>query len=157
MKTRVTRNWEDEVADASALRNELRALLIPFLSRTERGTVTSSDPLAGTQSLHADPSPQDFGIFRHLVESFDEENAVCRAAVLVIGSIACSISGPRYAAWKRANIKAAPRLPRMTRERRNTLLAPRAWPDAKLRALGSVALPRCCRYRGSPHHFAGGR
>ena len=133
---------EEEVADASALRNELRALLIPFLSRTERGTVTSSDPLAVTRSLHADPSPQDFGIFRHLVESFDEEMRYAALPYWSSVPLPAQSLGPRYAAWKRANIKAAPRLSRMTRERRNTLLAPRAWPDAKLRALSSVALPK---------------
>lgn len=47
--------------------------------------------------------------------------------------------GPRYAAWKRATIKAAPKLTKMTRERRNKLDAPARWPDAKLRALSAAA------------------
>ena len=131
-----------DVAEAGRLRSELRALLMPFLSRTERGSVISSDPLAETQFLHADPSPQDFGVYRHLVESFSEN---MRYAALPYWSsipLPAQSLGPRYAAWKRAKIKAASRLTRMTRERRNTLNAPTAWPDAKLRALSSIALPK---------------
>jgi hypothetical protein len=50
--------------------------------------------------------------------------------------------GPRYMAWKRATIKAAPKLTKMTREARNRLEAPASWPDAKLRALNVIAPPR---------------
>ncbi|TIP32144.1 MAG: hypothetical protein E5X69_30830, partial [Mesorhizobium sp.] len=49
--------------------------------------------------------------------------------------------GPRYVAWRRANIRPAPNLTRMTRDRRNRLDAPAAWPDAKFRALGRIAPP----------------
>ncbi len=131
-----------EVAEASRLRSELRALLMPFLSRTERGSVSSSNPLAETEFLHADPSPQDFAVYRHLVESFGENMRYAALPYWSSVPLPAQSLGPRYAAWRRAEIKAAARLTRMTRERRNTLNAPTAWPDAKLRALSSVALPK---------------
>ena len=133
---------QDEVAEASRLRNELRALLIPFLSRTERGSMISSDSVDETQLLHADPSPQDFGVYRHLVESFGENMRYAALPYWSSVPLPAQSLGPRYAAWKRAKIKAVARLTRMTRDRRNTLDAPTAWPDAKLRALSSVALPK---------------
>ena len=43
--------------EAGRLRNELRALLTPVLSRTERARVASPNPLAETEFLDADPSP----------------------------------------------------------------------------------------------------
>ena len=131
-----------EVAEAARLRNELRALLTPVLSRTERDSVASTDPLAETQFLDADPSPEDFQVYRHLVESFAENMRYAALPYWSSVPLPAQSLGPRYAAWKRARIKAAPKLTRMTRERRNNLNAPTAWPDAKLRALSSVAPPK---------------
>ncbi len=62
-----------DVAEAARLRDELRGLLTPVISRTERDSVASADPLAGTQFLDADPSPEDFQVYRHLVNSFAEQ------------------------------------------------------------------------------------
>lgn len=129
----------DEVKEAARLRNELRALLTPVLSRTERDSVASTDPLAETQFLDADPSPEDFRVYRHLVESFAENMRYAALPYWSSVPLPAQSLGPRYAAWKRAKIKVAPKLTRMTRERRNKLSAPTTWPDAKLRALSSVA------------------
>ncbi|MDO8605724.1 MAG: hypothetical protein Q7R40_04235 [Phaeospirillum sp.] len=49
-----------EVAEAARLRDELRGLLTPVMSRTERDSVASADPLAATRFLDADPSPDGF-------------------------------------------------------------------------------------------------
>jgi len=131
-----------EVAEAAKLRDELRGLLTPVMSRTERDSVASADPLAATQFLDADPSPEDFQVYRHLVESFAEQMRYEALPYWSSVPLPAQSLGPRYAAWKRARIKAAPKLTRMTRERRNKLNAPAAWPDAKLRALSSVAPPK---------------
>lgn len=137
--------------------DELRKLLTPVMSRTERDSVASTDPLAGTQFLHADPSPEDFQVYRHLADSFVERIRYEALPYWSSVPLPAQSLGPRYAAWKGAKFKAAPKLTRMTRERRNKLDAPIAWPDAKLRALSSVAPPNCCRCRGSPRRFPGGR
>ena len=42
---------KDEVAEAGRLRDELRKLLTPVMSRTERDSVASADPLSGTKFL----------------------------------------------------------------------------------------------------------
>ena len=131
-----------EVAQAARLRDELRGLLTPVMSRTERDSVASVDPLAGTQFLDADPSPEDFQVYRHLVNSFAEQMRYEALPYWSSVPLPAQSLGPRYAAWKRAKIKAAPKFTRMTRERRNRLSAPTAWPDAKLRALSGVAPPK---------------
>ena len=98
------------------------------------------DPLAET--LPAEPAPEDFQIYRHLVESFVEQT---RHEALPYWSsvlLPAQSLGPRYAAWKRAHIKTAPKLIRMARECRNKLSPPPAWPDAKLRALSKIAPPK---------------
>lgn len=131
-----------EVAEAARLRDELRGLLTPVMSRTERDSVASADPLAATQFLDADPSSEDFQVYRHLVESFAEQMRYEALPYWSSVPLPAQSLGPRYAAWKRAKIKAAPKLTRMTRERRSKLNAPAEWPDAKLRALSSVAPPK---------------
>ncbi|MHB1543878.1 MAG: helicase-related protein [Acidiferrobacter sp.] len=133
---------KDEVAEAARLRDALRSLLTPVMSRTERDSVAGADPLAGTRFLHADPSPEDFQVYRHLADSFAERMRYEALPYWSSVPLPAQSMGPRYAAWKRAKIKAAPELTRMTRERRNKIDAPRAWPDAKLRALSSVARPK---------------
>lgn len=131
-----------EVTEAARLRDALRNLLTPMMSRTERDSVASIDPPSKTKYLQADPSPEDFRVYRHLAESFSE--AVRHEALPYWSSVPLPAQslGPRYAAWKQENIKPAPKLTRMTRERRNKLNAPAAWPDAKLRALSDVAPPK---------------
>lgn len=131
-----------EVAEAGRLRDELRKLLTPVMSRTERDSVASIDPLAGTQFLHADPLPEDFQVYRHLADSFAERTRYEALPYWSSVPLPAQSLGPRYAAWKSAKFKAAPKLTRMTRERRNKHYAPAAWPDAKLRALSSVAPPK---------------
>ena len=131
-----------EVAEAGRIRNELRALLTPVLSRTERARAASPDPLAETEFLDADPSPEDFQVYRHLVESFVKQTRYAALPYWSSVPLPAQSLGPRYAAWKHAKIKAAPKLTRMTRARRHNLNAPPAWPDAKLRALSSITPPK---------------
>jgi len=131
-----------EVAEAARLRDELRGLLTPVISRTERDSVASADPLAGTQFLDAEPLPEDFGVYRHLADSFAPQMRYEALPYWSSVPLPAQSLGPRYAAWKRAKIKAAPKLTRMTRERRNKLDAPTTWPDAKLRALSNIAPPK---------------
>ena len=129
-----------EIQEAGRLRDALRALLTPVMSRTERDSVALGDPLARTQFLPADPIAEDFQVYRHLADSFPEDVRYEALPYWSSVPLPAQSLGPRYAAWKRANIKAAPKLTKMTKERRNKLDAPARWPDAKLRAL-SVAAP----------------
>ncbi|QQD71580.1 helicase-related protein [Acidithiobacillus ferrivorans] len=131
-----------EIGEAAGLRDHLRDLLTPVMSRTERDSVAASDPLAGTQFLDADPSSEDFQVYRHLAESFAGQMRYYALPYWSSVPLPAQSLGPRYAAWKSAKIKAAPTLTRMTRERRNKLSALPAWPDAKLRALSGVAPPK---------------
>lgn len=128
-----------EAAEAARLRDELRGLLTPVMSRTERDSVASSDLIAGTQFLNANPSPEDFRVYRHLVDSFPEQMRYEALPYWSSVPLPAQSLGPRYAAWKHAKFKPARKLTRMTQKRRNKLSAPFAWPDAKLRALSSVA------------------
>ena len=130
-----------EIAEAATVRDALRALLTPVMSRTERDSVAADDPLAGTRPLNAKPSSEDFSVYRHLVESFTEDPSYALPYWSSVPLPAQSL-GPRYAAWKRATIRAAPKLTKMTRDRRNRLDAPRSWPDAKLRALSEIVPPK---------------
>ncbi|MER9526661.1 DEAD/DEAH box helicase [Mesorhizobium sp. M0292] len=129
------------VAEAARLRNGLRGLLVPVMSRTERDSVTTADPLAATKFLDADPLPEDFRIYRHLVDSFPEQIRYEALPYWSSVPLPAQSLGPRYVAWRRANIRPAPNLTRMTRDRRNRLDAPAAWPDAKFRALAKIAPP----------------
>lgn len=132
---------KSEIADARQLRDDLRKLLTPVMSRTERDSVSLAEPLGGTKFLHAEPALEDFKVYRHLADSFTDR---MRHEALPYWSsvpLPAQSLGPRYMAWKRATFKTAKNLTRMTRERRNRLDAPNAWPDAKLRALSSIVPP----------------
>jgi hypothetical protein len=134
---------EAKVAEATKLKNALRTLLTPVMARTERDSVASTDPLAGTCQLPAEPTVEDFQVYRHLAESFDEKIRYEALPYWSSVPLPAQSLGPRYAAWKSAKIKAAPKKPaRMTRDRRNKLDAPVSWPDAKLRALSGIASPK---------------
>ena len=98
------------MAEAGRLRDELRKLLTPVMSRTERDSVASTDPLAGTQFLHADPSPEDFQVYRHLADSFVERIRYEALPYWSSVPLPAQSLGPRYAAWKGAKFKAAPKL-----------------------------------------------
>ena len=131
-----------EVMEAASLRDELRVLLTPVMSRTERDSVGEADPLAGTRFLDAEPSPEDFQTYRHLVESFDDRNRHEALPYWSSVPLPAQSLGPRYTAWKRDRIKADGKLIRMTMARRDQLSPPPAWPDAKLRALTKIASPK---------------
>jgi hypothetical protein len=134
---------ESKVAEANKLKNALRKLLTPVMSRTERDSVATTDPLAGTRQLPAEPTVEDFQVYRHLAESFDEKMRYEALPYWSSVPLPAQSLGPRYAAWKAAKIKAAPKKPaRMTRDRRNRLDAPVSWPDAKLRAISAIASPK---------------
>jgi hypothetical protein len=133
---------KDKVAEAVRIAGALRTLLTPVLSRTERDSVASVD-LARTEALTAEPSAEDFQVYRHLAESFTDKTRFEALPYWSSVPLPAQSLGPRYAAWKARTIKAAPRkLTRMTRERRNKLDAPMSWPDAKLRALSKIAPPQ---------------
>lgn len=131
-----------ELAEAGRIRDELERLLTPVMSRTERDSVASTDAFAGTRFLDADPLPEDFHVYRHLADSFTDQMRFEALPYWSSVPLPAQSLGPRYLAWKRAKIKSAPKLVKMTRERRDKLNAPAAWPDAKLRALSSVASSR---------------
>lgn len=131
----------EEVAEAARLRDELRALLTPVMSRTERDSVASTDTLAGTEYLDASPASGDFKVYRHLVDSFSDKDSYEALPYWSSIPLPAQAMGSRYAAVKRAAFKADRALPQMTRARRNRLDAPASWPDAKMRALAKIASP----------------
>lgn len=132
----------DKVSEAGEIASALRKLLTPVMSRTERDSVASAD-LARTQILKAEPSAEDFQVFRHLAESFAEKVRYEALPYWSSVPLPAQSLGPRYAAWKTKKFIAVPRkLNRMTRERRNKLDAPMSWPNAKLRALNKIAPPQ---------------
>jgi len=135
----MTSDLASEVAEAAQLRDALRALLTPVMSRTERDSVASADPLAGTRYLEAAPAAEDFQIYRHLVESFTPQHRYEALPYWSSVPLPAQSLGPRYAAWKHATRRAESKLPQMTQARRDRLDAPVAWPDAKLRALSAIA------------------
>lgn len=97
---------EIEINEAAGLRDALRALLTPVMSRTERDSVALGDPLAGTQFLAAEPIAEDFQIYRHLADSFPEDVRYEALPYWSSVPLPAQSLGPRYAAWKRATIKA---------------------------------------------------
>ena len=134
-------NLDREIDDAAQLRDELRRILTPVMSRTERENNASTDALSTTTYLDAQQIPEDFQLYRHLVDSFSVKDK--HDALPYWSSIPLPIQslGPRYAAGKRAQVRAEKGLPQMTLAKRNGLIAPAAWPDAKLRALNKIAPP----------------
>jgi hypothetical protein len=130
-----------EIVEAASLRDALRALLTPVMSRTERDSVVSSDSLAGTEYLDASPASEDFRVYRHLVDSFTDKDSHEALPYWSSIPLPAQAMGPRYTAWRRAILKSEKGLPQMTRARRNRLDAPESWPDAKLRALAKIAAP----------------
>jgi len=131
-----------QVTEAATFRDQLRNLLTPIMSRTERDSVATVDDQDRTQYLEATSLPEDFQVYRHLVASFPEKLRYTALPYWSSVPLPAQSLGPRYAAWKRELIKPAPKRIRMTRERRDKLDAPSAWPDAKLRALNEVTPPR---------------
>lgn len=130
-----------QIEQAAKLRDEIRNLLMPIMSRTERDAVTSPDRFAATLHLNAEPLSQDFQVYRHLVESFAERRRYEALSYWSSVPFPAQSLGPRYSAWNPDTIKDSPSLTKMTRERRNKLDAP-VWPDAKLRALCRIAPPK---------------
>lgn len=134
-------DMDRDVKEATELRDQLRTLLTPVMSRTERDSVASSDQQASTTYLDASPRPEDFSIYRHLVDSFAETDSHDALPYWASVPLPAQALGPRYTAWRRASIRSERGLPQMTRARRDRLDEPDSWPDAKLRSLGRIASP----------------
>lgn len=129
------------VLEAAGLRDQLRRLLTPVMSRTERDGVAPKSRVTATPPLKADPKVEDFQIYRHLVDGFEEKVKYEALPYWSSVPLPAQSLGPRYAAWKKAKFAPDPDLTSMTMARRNGLDAPTAWPDAKLRALTRQAPP----------------
>ncbi|MHA6195023.1 helicase-related protein [Pseudomonas wadenswilerensis] len=123
------------IAETRQLRDELRQLLMPLMSRTERESVGGVESLDITRRLCADPVAEDFRIFRHLKAGFTAKAR--HEALPYWGSVPLPAQslGPQYHAWRSASFQAGKSVPQMTRERRSKGSGHKAWPDAKLRAL----------------------
>ncbi|MCC7716915.1 DEAD/DEAH box helicase family protein [Janthinobacterium lividum] len=126
------------VADAEQLRDKLRSLLIPMMSRTERDSIELGNTQAKTQPLTATSTKEDFGVYKYLANSFQEK--VKHEALPYWSSIPLPSQalGPQYSAWKNRIIHPPAKLQRMTEEVRNSLRPPREWADAKFRALSKI-------------------
>ncbi|SPA36248.1 Helicase [Cupriavidus taiwanensis] len=131
-----------QVRAAAGLRDQLRRLLTPVMSRTERDGVMSKNRVVATSPLKADPQAEDFRIYRHLVDGFEKKMKYEALPYWSSVPLPAQSLGPRYAAWKKAKFAPAPNLTSMTMARRDELDAPAAWPEAKLRALTRHAPPR---------------
>lgn len=123
------------VADAKSLRTELQAMLAPYMSRMEREA--SSDDSARTHELKASLEPADIRAFRHLASSF-EKNAWFALPFWLSVPLPAQALGPRYMAWREANIRRDAALVKLTENARNDYALPRSWPSPKLRALETI-------------------
>ena len=123
------------VAGAKSLRTELQAMLAPYMSRMEREA--SSDDSARTHELDASLEPADIRAFRHLATSF-EKNAWFALPFWLSVPLPAQALGPRYMAWREANIRRDASLVKLTENARNDYALPRSWPNPKLRALETI-------------------
>lgn len=133
---------QDRLAKGRQLGDELRKLLTPFMSRTERDSVGGAESPGITQRLAAHPRVEDFKVFRHLKEGFSARTRHEALAYWASVPLPAQSLGPHYVAWRSANFLATRGLPQMTLERRVKRPKENAsWPDAKLRALEKLAPP----------------
>lgn len=133
---------QDQIANGRHLRDELRKLLTRFMSRTERDSVGGVELPSVTKPLDAPPRIEDFKVFRHLKEGFGARTRHEALAYWASVPLPAQSLGPHYAAAKSANFLPSKRLPQMTLERRiKTPVEGASWPDAKLRALQTLASP----------------
>jgi hypothetical protein len=123
------------VASANALRTDLQAILAAYMSRMEREA--SSDDSARTHELKASLEPGDIRAFRHLASSF-EKNAWFALPFWLSVPLPAQALGPRYMAWREANIRRDASLVKLTETARNDYALPRSWPNPKLRALETI-------------------
>ncbi|WP_017903490.1 C-terminal helicase domain-containing protein [Pseudomonas asplenii] len=133
----------ERIDHARQFRDELRRLLIPIISRTERDCVGSSASSEVTKRLWADPVEEDFKVFRHLKEGFTA--ALHHEALPYWASVPLPAQslGPQYQAWRSAKFRPARNLPQMTLERRIKQSGKEVgWPDAKLRAMQGLLPPQ---------------
>lgn len=130
---------EADVSEAATLGKRLRRLLTPLMSRTERDSVVLPESAASTKPLQADPTIEDFAVFKHLADGFSERQRHEALPYWSSVPLPAQSLGPRYAAWKGASFGPSQKLVRMTLDRRNRIHAPPAWPDAKLRAIRDIA------------------
>lgn len=130
-----TPSGQARIAETRQLRDELRQLLMPLMSRTERDCVGGVESRDITRRLCAEPDADDFRIFRHLKEGFTPKARHEALPYWASVPLPAQSLGPQYHAWRSASFQAAKGLPQMTRERRTKGPGQKAWPDAKLRAL----------------------
>ena len=97
----------------------------------------SSDDSARTHELNASLEPIDIRAFRHLASSFDKNAWFALPFWLSVPLPAQSL-GPRYMAWREANIRRDASLVKLTENARNEYALPRSWPNPKLRALETI-------------------
>lgn len=131
-------NGEDTeplIAEAKRVRADLQAMLAPYMSRMEREA--SSDDSARTYKLSASLEPGDVRAFRHLASSF-EKNAWFALPFWLSVPLPAQTLGPRYMAWREANIRRDASLVKLTESARNEYALPRSWPSPKLRALETI-------------------
>ena len=126
-------------AEARRARKHVHALLACLMARTERRP-TNSD-LDGTCLLEPAVTTGDVRAYRHLVDSFlktDRGDAIAFWASIPLPAQAM---GNRYQASRRAKFRRDPKLVALTRDLRDEIKAPPAWPSPKLRQLRELAKP----------------
>lgn len=134
----VTPDVLQSVTHAERLRDDLRRLLIPMMSRTERDSIEMGNTQAKTQPLEATSIKEDFSVYKYLANSFQDK--VKHEALPYWSSIPLPSQalGPQYSAWKNRCIYKPVKVQRMTEEMRDSLSPPLEWADAKFRALSKI-------------------
>jgi hypothetical protein len=143
------------IAGAQSLRMQLQNLLAPYMSRMQREA--SSDDSARTHELDASLEAADIRAFRHLALSF-EKNAWFALPFWLSVPLPAQTLGPRYMAWREANIRRDAALVKLTETARDG--------TTRFRAVGPTQ--SCVRWRqsrrskpwrchGSRPPFLGGR
>lgn len=135
------------VAQARHWKSELETLLTRLMSRTERALIVAmehGDPAIeeATIPLEAPLAPSDVAAYRHLVDSFDQEDRADAVAYWLSVPLAAQALGRRYQAWIRATHSSGRGVTKITK---TALAKPQAsadWAHPKLRALKQVAPAR---------------
>ena len=124
------------IVEAQALRDRLRLLLSPFVSRTEREPFL--DESAQTVRVPAVLDPSDVRVFRHLATSFSAEDKSYAVPYWLSVPLPAQALGIRYQAWRRGEFRRDGSVGKLTLKARNRLTVPTSWPHPKLRSLRSI-------------------
>jgi hypothetical protein len=121
--------------EAQQARSFIQQMLRPILSRTERASLPEGWADQGTQELPADLQPADLKIYQHLSNSFDERHRLSAVSYWTSIPLPLQTMGPRYIAWKDADVANTHGVPSLNLAKRNGFKGFKSWPHPRLRAM----------------------